>query len=49
MGAEARAEFSGGTDLGHSKKVQKVMPDRPSRMNTSREIAASRMPLSPRA
>jgi hypothetical protein len=36
MGAEARAEFSVGTDLGHSKKEQKVMPDGPSRMNTSR-------------
>jgi len=49
MGAEARAEFGDGTDLGHSKKVQQVMPDGLSWMNTSREIAASRMPLSPRA
>jgi hypothetical protein len=26
MGAEARAEFSVGTDLGHSNNEQKVMP-----------------------
>jgi hypothetical protein len=35
--------------IGHPKKVQQVMPDGLSWINTSREMAASRMPLSPRA
>ena len=35
--------------IGKSKKVQKVMPDGLSWINTSRGDAASRMPLSPRA